>query len=75
MSLKAPDQVKAISAAVTPLTEADFKQRFKNIDPANYDGELTDEDFSYTWEWFQGVRDLYQKAAGEGCHVLFTVDQ
>ncbi len=36
---------------------------------------LTEEDFGYTWEWFQGVRDLYQRAATEGRFVLFTADQ
>jgi hypothetical protein len=34
-----------------------------------------DEDFAYTWEWFQDVRRLYQRAAAEGRHVLFTADQ
>jgi hypothetical protein len=39
------------------------------------DGEMGNEDFAYTWDWFQGVRDLYLLAAAEGLFVLFTADQ
>ena len=29
----------------------------------------------YTWDWFQGVRELYQKAAERGRSVIFTAEQ
>jgi len=34
-----------------------------------------DEDFGYTWDRFQDVRRLYQRAATEDRHVLFTRNQ
>jgi len=34
-----------------------------------------DEDFGYTWDRFQDVRRLYQRAATEDRHVPFTADQ
>jgi hypothetical protein len=75
MSLKTPEQVQAIASALERLTEAEFLQRYNRIDSKTYDGEMGDEDFKYTWEWFQGVRSLYARAAAEGRFVLFTADQ
>jgi hypothetical protein len=75
MSLKTPEQVQAIATALEALTEPEFRERYDRIDRKSYDGEIGDEDFEYTWEWFQGVRDLYRRAAAEKRHVLFTADQ
>lgn len=75
MILKTPPQVRDIAAALGALTEQDFRRRYDAIDEDSYDGEKNDEDFAYTWEWFQNVRTLYRKAAQEGRHVLFTADQ
>jgi hypothetical protein len=75
MSLKSPQQVKDVAAAIAAMTEEDFKHRYLAIDAHQYDGELNDEDFAYTWDWFQHVRNLFQLAAAEGLHVLFTADQ
>lgn len=75
MSLKTPAQVKDIAAALARLTEDGFRQKFDAIPASEYAGDLDDEDFAYTWHWFQGVRDLYQRAAREGRYVLFTADQ
>lgn len=75
MILKTPPQVRDVAAALDALTEQDFRRRYDAIDEASYDGEMNDQDFAYTWEWFQNVRTLYRKAAQEGRHVLFTADQ
>jgi hypothetical protein len=75
MSLKTPAQVKAIAAALDALDEAAFRQRYDRIDAKDYGVDLSDEDFEYTWEWFQGVRELYRRAAADDRYVLFTADQ
>ena len=75
MSLKTPMQVRDIAAALSGITEADFRRRYDTIDPNSYGSPLTDADFQYTWDWFQGVRDLYARAAEAGRFVLFTADQ
>ena len=75
MSLKTPQQVAEIAAALASLTEEEFKHRYDQIDKDSYDGELDDEDFEYTWHWFQSVRQLYSRAAAEQRYVLFTADQ
>jgi len=75
MSLKTPQQVRDIAAALPTITEEDFRRRYFAIDAANYGFPLSDEDFGYTWHWFQRVRELYIRAAQEGRFVLFTADQ
>jgi hypothetical protein len=75
ISLKSPEQVRDIAAALPTITEEDFRRRYFAIKPKSYGMPLSDEDFRYTWDWFQGVRDLYAKAAKEGRYVLFTADQ
>ena len=44
-------------------------------DPSAMMVEYSEEDLEYTWSWFEGVRDIYAKAAERGRAVLFTVDQ
>ena len=75
MSLKTPQQVRDIAAALPGITEADFRRLYFAIDAKNYGFPLSDQDFRYTWNWFQGVRELYIKAAEGGRFVLFTADQ
>lgn len=75
MSLKTPPQVRDIAAALPAITENEFRRRYFAIDAKSYGFPLSDEDFDYTWDWFQGVRDLYTRAAKEGRFVLFTADQ
>ena len=75
MSLKTPEQVKAIASALEKLTEEEFRHRYNSINAKDYDGEIGEQDFKYTWGWFQEVRRLYRTAAAEGRHVLFTADQ
>lgn len=75
MSLKSPPQVADIARAIVSLSEAEFRIRYDLIDANAYDGELGDEDFSYTWENFQAVREFYTRAAADGRFVLFTADQ
>ena len=75
MSLKTPQQVRDIAAALPAITEDEFRRRYFAIEAKSYVFQLSDEDFRYTWDWFQGVRDLYIRAAQEGRFVLFTADQ
>jgi hypothetical protein len=75
MSLKTPVQVRDIAAALQAIDEADFRRRYFAIDAESYGSPLSDEDLVYTWEWFQGVRELYKRAARQGRSVLFTADQ
>ncbi len=75
MSLKTPQQVHDIAAALSAITEAEFRRKYFAIDTGSYGSPLSEKDFGYTWHWFQNVRDLYARAAKAGRYVLFTADQ
>ncbi len=75
MSLKTPQQVGDIAASLLTITPEEFRRRYFAINADDYGFPLSEEDFDYTWEWFQGVSELYQQAAKEGRFVLFTADQ
>jgi hypothetical protein len=67
--------VPAVSAALAAVTEAEFAEGYRRIDPADYGPEHGDEDLAYSWDYFGGVRELWQAAAVAGRAVIFTVDQ
>ena len=75
MVLKSPQQVRDVAAALPSITQDDFRRRYDAIDAASYSSPLSDEDFGYTWDWFQGVREFWLRAATEGRYILFTADQ
>jgi hypothetical protein len=75
VSLVSPEKVRAIAQALAAFTEDAFAERYRTIVPRDYALEYGDDDRAYTWEYFQGVRDLYRKAAERGRFMLFTVDQ
>ena len=75
MVLKTPDDVRHVAAELPTITEADFRKKYFSIDPANYGFPVDEEDFAYTWSWFQEVREFWLHAATEGRFVLFTADQ
>lgn len=73
--LKSPKQVADVAAAFKNLDEATFRERYFKIDAETYDGEVSEQDWEYTWGWFEGMSEFYEKAAKAQRMVLFTVDQ
>jgi hypothetical protein len=68
-------QVAEVSAALDEVGQEWLRERYDAIDPEDYQGDLGDDDFNYTWTYLQDVRDFYQRAAKAGRSVVFTVDQ
>jgi hypothetical protein len=75
MSLKTPLEVRAVAEAIQTVTKESFRARYDTLDPDDYEGEIGDDDFEYTWEWFSSLRAFWVVAAQRNLHVLFTVDQ
>jgi hypothetical protein len=72
--LTAPE-AKEVAGAIKGLDESWMRRKYFQIDPGDYEFPTTEEDFEYTWTWFQGVQAFYQKAAAHNRPVIFTVDQ
>jgi hypothetical protein len=68
-------EVPAVSVALDGVTRDWFGEAYGRIDRDSYGPEYGPDDLEYTWGWFQGVRDLWRRAAADGRSVVFTVDQ
>lgn len=74
ISLKSPTQVSDAATELRRITETDFRDKVFQLDEFEIEHPY-DEDFEYTWQWFQSLRDFWLRTASEGRSVLFTVDQ
>jgi hypothetical protein len=75
IALVTPEQVRDVASALEPVTKAWFRERyFSLMRQDDYNGKIGDEDFEYTWDWYENVRNLYKKAASTNRAVIFTVD-
>lgn len=75
LTLKTPEQVKAIATEVVKIDKDNFKNGYYNIDEVDYDIPLTEDDFEFTWGWFDLSKEFWKLASEENRFVLFTVDQ
>ena len=75
ISLKTPAQVQDIAQALMTIDEETLHRRYFALDEKAYGYPLSEDDCDYVWDWFQNVRDFYQRAAAANRHVIFTVDQ
>jgi len=69
------EKVRQVAPALKGVTEEWFRNQYRTIVPKDYAPEYGEEDLDYTWGWFEGVQELYAKAAERGRAVIFTVDQ
>jgi Domain of unknown function (DUF1877) len=74
VSFVSANQVKDVLAALDAITHTWFRERYFAIPQNDCGYELNEDDFEYTWQWFQQVRRLYQKAAVTNRAVIVTVD-
>jgi hypothetical protein len=74
VSYKNAEQTKKAAEAAAKVTKDWLRDRYFKL-PSKYEFPLSEEDFEYTWEYFEGARDFYAKAAKDGRAVIFTVDQ
>ena len=74
ITLKTPKQVSDVAAALAQITEESFADGFRQIDKSELNTGF-EEDFRYTWGYFNEVREFWLRAAKQGRFVMFTVDQ
>jgi len=70
-----PEEVRQVAEALTSVTREWLRERYETLPFPDYQGEKSDEDFDYTWGQFEGLPEFFARAAEEGRHVIFTVDQ
>ncbi|MCL4694205.1 MAG: DUF1877 family protein [Candidatus Hydrogenedentes bacterium] len=74
-------EVKEAYEALRPIDETWFRQqyfalkkKFLWFDISDYEGEIGEEDFDYTWTAFLDTRAFFHKAAQANRPIVFTVD-
>lgn len=75
ISLKTPQQVRDVAAALKNIGEADLRKWHDKIERETYPGTVDEVNFEYTWSWFRGLPEFYANAAEAKRSVIFTVDQ
>ncbi len=75
VSLVRPDRVSAVGAALAEVDRKHLRDGYSMIQGSDYQGEINEEDFEYTWNWFDGLAGFFKKAAADNRAVIFTVDQ
>ena len=73
--LTTPDEVKEIAQALAKVTEPWLRSRYFERPFSGYQGEKSEEDWKYAVAHFEGLPEFFERAANEGWHVIFTVDQ
>lgn len=83
VSYLTPHQVQAVSHAAQGVAKKWFGENYFDLanaklgwfGVARYEGPIGDDDFEYSWDYFEEARKLYRKAAIAGRAMIFTVDQ
>lgn len=63
---------------LVPALKAISKDRLRTMYFKHCKGawpEYGEEDFEYTWEYFEMLRDFFERMAGNGRAIVFTADQ
>lgn len=74
ISFVSAQQVNDVAVALTRISKGWMKKRYMSINLGEYDGELGEADFLYTWQNFLDVRRFYRRAADAGRAMVFSVD-
>ena len=65
-----------VAGALLGITKDWFKdQYYGKLKVGGYEMELSDDDFEYSWQYFDDIRNFYIGAKKRRFAVLFTVDQ
>jgi hypothetical protein len=75
VSLVTADQAAELYPALESVTAEWMRNRYFALDDEDYAVPLTEEDFEYTWAYFEDLPAFFRKAALAGRSVIFTVDQ
>lgn len=73
VSVVPAEQVKDVAEALKSIDKNRLRKGYDAIQP-DYDGEVSAEDFEYTWANFEGLPEFYAKVAKDDRAVVFTVD-
>ncbi len=75
VSYLSASEVARLAPALEVIDEPALRQRYDQIGQHGYEGPIGDEDFEYTWDHFDALREFFRDAAAKGRPTVLTVDQ
>lgn len=69
-----PHELPDIVAALRPIDKTWLRDKYFHHCRGAWP-EYGEEDFEYTWEYFDGLRDFFGRMEGNGRAIIFTADQ
>src|SRR5215475_6188702 len=69
LSLKTPKEVQDAAIGLKCLTKKQFREKYFDIDPEKYRSQVDDQDFDYTWSWFESLRKFWYQAAKDNRYI------
>lgn len=73
--LLTPQEVVEVAGALAKVTEDWLRSRYFDVPFPGYQDNESNDDWEYSLRCFQGLPAFFARAASEGRHVIFTVDQ
>ena len=74
VSYVSAEQVRDVAEALSVIEEHWLRGRYDTLRDTDYAGPVDEDDFEYTWEFLEDVREFFAMAAEAGRAVIFTVD-
>ena len=76
VALVSREEVVDVVNGLESVSELWLRERyFTLLNPLEYDGEIGEDDFQYTWCYLAEIRGFFQRAKEAGRSAIFTVDQ
>lgn len=75
LSLKTPEITEQVAVALKKVTREDFRKGYLTIPTGSSGGEVSTDDFEYSWYWLMKLQEFYTQAAAANRFVLFAVSQ
>ncbi len=75
MALITPAETREVAIAIRDIDRNWMRQRYIRIDASDCGFPVTEQDFTYTCEWFERVQSFFQRAAAAERAVLFRASQ
>ena len=74
VSYVSADQVRDVAEALSVIEEDWLRRRYDTLGDTDYAGPMDEDDFEYTWDALEDIREFFAVAAEAGQSVIFTVD-
>lgn len=75
-------EVKEVAAALPLIDQTELRRRYFGLkkkflwfDLSKLDGPIDEQDFEYSWSYFENMRSFFVKAAAADRAMVFAVDQ